>query len=208
MWFCEDGTKIAFIKFNETLVEEYHLQYYMKDLGKSYPSDMALKYPKPGSPNPIVSFYISDLSDSSKPGYAHLVELEDPKLFTPEDTIITQVSWYTNESLLLRIMNRVQDHQKIYLVELDKGKWVGTLIRDEPTPDGSWYNWRSPLTVIKTHTEEATNPAYVEIRENEQGYAHLAYYKDASQVSPTFWLTKGEWEITSVSSFDSVRNIL
>jgi hypothetical protein len=46
LWFSTDASKLAFIKFNETGVKEYHLQYYMKQENDSYPLETNLKYPK------------------------------------------------------------------------------------------------------------------------------------------------------------------
>ena len=46
LWFSADSTKLAFIKFNETLVKEYKLQYYMRSSKSSYPIESAVKYPR------------------------------------------------------------------------------------------------------------------------------------------------------------------
>lgn len=46
LWFSTDSSKLAFVKFNETLVKQYKLQYYMRDSKSSYPIESVVKYPR------------------------------------------------------------------------------------------------------------------------------------------------------------------
>jgi hypothetical protein len=43
LWFSPDGTKIAYLKFDESKVMDHRLQYFLE---KQYPHDLLLKYPK------------------------------------------------------------------------------------------------------------------------------------------------------------------
>lgn len=45
MWFSPDGYRLAYLKFNETLVPEYKLQMY-ENPHASYPREVSVKYPK------------------------------------------------------------------------------------------------------------------------------------------------------------------
>lgn len=45
LWWSPDSTHIAYLRFNETNVPEFHLQYYTTS-NNSYPDEVALKYPK------------------------------------------------------------------------------------------------------------------------------------------------------------------
>ena len=129
------------------------------------------------------------------------ITYEDSNAFKPDDTIITEVVWPSNDTLMVRIMNRVQDQQKLYLVRKESKGWVARVVRDEKTIDGSWFNWLKPVTLIK-------DGAYVELQENTDGYAHLAYYKHYNQSKPTQWLTSGAFEVTKVTGVDSSFQIM
>jgi hypothetical protein len=101
-------------------------------------------------------------------------------------------------------MNRVQDHQKLYRVSKlpSTGKWTGVLLRDEPSVDGAWFDKMAPLHVLLRNGTGSTS-SYIEMQEDGDGFTHLAYYKNASSAKPTEWLTKGRWEVTEFSAFDS-----
>lgn len=45
MWWSPDSTHLAYLRFNETAVPEFHLQYYTAS-NNSYPDELTIKYPK------------------------------------------------------------------------------------------------------------------------------------------------------------------
>ncbi|KAI8903622.1 dipeptidyl peptidase IV N-terminal region-domain-containing protein [Gorgonomyces haynaldii] len=184
MWFSDDGNHLGYLKFNDTLVKEYRLQYYERYDAKQYPAEIALKYPKPGTPNPFAQLFIADL----QPFKTREINLD---CFGPE-TVFTQVQWIRNQTLLVRCMNRVQDYQKLFAVEAPD--WKPRLLRDEPSSDGAWFERRQPLYLINT--------SYVELLENEDGFAHLAYFDHYTNKKPTKWLTNGPFDIASVEHVD------
>ena len=65
-WWSTDGKFVAFLRTNESAVPEYPIQYFLsRPSGKkplpgleNYPEVSQIKYPKPGSPNPIVNLAI------------------------------------------------------------------------------------------------------------------------------------------------------
>lgn len=207
-WFSPDSKFIAYAKFNDTLVKSYRLQYYDKFGRLQYPREVDIKYPKPGTPNPSVGIFVADLrKNESKAPNLQVVFTDQP--FSESDTIITQVNWYANTGFLLRLMNRVQDHQKLYVVSLDNATntWKAILVRDEKTPDGAWYQQLQPLTLIPTKAN-TSELSYIEIDDIKSGFAHLAYYKDVHDKSPSFWLTSGNWEVVSVLRVDAERKLV
>ena len=79
IWWSQAGI-ILFCKINETKVQEVDMDYYTKQntnigmqyqqVGESkyegvnqYPINTQLKYPKPGTSNPILSLYIYDIAN-------------------------------------------------------------------------------------------------------------------------------------------------
>lgn len=106
-WFSTTGKALAFIKYNDTLVQEYHLQYYAKHGAGSYPKEIDLKYPKPGTPNPVASLYISIINSQNSTALTVPIHFQD-RHFEDDDRIFTQVNWLSDTELLVRAMNRVQ----------------------------------------------------------------------------------------------------
>lgn len=71
MWWSPDSTKLAYLKFNDTDVDFYMFPTYD---GAQYGNLNKIRYPKPGSKNPIVKLFIY-LTTSNK-----TVELEVPDM--------------------------------------------------------------------------------------------------------------------------------
>jgi hypothetical protein len=46
MWFSPGGMSLAFLKLDETKVQEYFYPLYEKDKDNSYPQTVIVKYPK------------------------------------------------------------------------------------------------------------------------------------------------------------------
>jgi dipeptidyl aminopeptidase/acylaminoacyl peptidase len=63
IWWSKDGAKIAFLRFNESRVPEFDFPLY--SASDSYTTDVRLKYPKAGYPNPMVSVAVYDINNQS-----------------------------------------------------------------------------------------------------------------------------------------------
>jgi dipeptidyl aminopeptidase len=72
------------------------------------------------------------------------------------------------------------------------------LIRDEVNTDGAWYNILQPVTIVEP-SPERPHPTYIEMKEDADGYTHLAYFGIIDSDEPTAWLTRGKWEVTKVA---------
>ncbi|KAJ2998634.1 hypothetical protein HDV02_004264 [Globomyces sp. JEL0801] len=202
-WFSLDGNAIAFIKYNETLVPDYQLQYYEKYQEKQYPEILNVKYPKPGAPNPVVSLHVaymqSGVLQSSGINFGEMG-------FLDEDRLITEVNWIDGVSLFVRLMNRVQDIQRLFLVELKQDAWIATLVREEATPDGAWHNHLQPLRLIPSAVGKSSS--YIELMDHPDGYAHIAHFKSLADKKPFSWLTSGKWEVSDIKGIDIEKGVV
>ena len=196
-WLSPSGYNVAFIKYDDSLVEEYKIQYYAKFGKESYPREVAIKYPKPGTPNPIVNLFISVIHPESF--YVESIQIKFEQSILDDDRVFTQITWTSDSDVIVRVMNRVQDVQRIFIVS-KANNWVPTMVRDESTPDGAWHNRRQPLYLL----QGTETPHYVEAMENDEGFVHLAYFSDISNAIPTVWLTIGSWEIDEILGFDLI----
>ncbi|KAI8805787.1 dipeptidyl peptidase IV N-terminal region-domain-containing protein [Cladochytrium replicatum] len=202
MWFSPDGKRLAFLTFNDTLVEEFRLQYYMQSV-RPYPNEVLLKYPKPGTPNPTVVLHIANPSATDPSGLDLPVVFPPDDEFAPEDRLIVDVKWSGPTELLVKTMNRVQDEERVFVVRMDVGEdghesWISTLTRKRKSTDGAWIDRAEPRIIPPSAAVGRMAASYVELMEDANGYAHLAYFRSVNETKPTAWLTSGTWEVTEV----------
>ncbi|KAJ3134116.1 hypothetical protein HK100_003768, partial [Physocladia obscura] len=179
IWWSLDGTKLAYIKFDDSQVESYKVQMFFSGSvgggsgggaggggdGGQYPEEISIKYPKAGTANPVAILHIADPRAPSATNRDIPVKfLPTESLFPDDDRIIAEFKWLESNSTattdgdgngnmaIVRMMNRVQDHQRLYLVRAvekelvvngttaggDGIEWIGMLVRDEKSRDGAW----------------------------------------------------------------------
>ncbi|NNF83432.1 MAG: S9 family peptidase, partial [Flavobacteriaceae bacterium] len=101
-----DGSKIAFIRFDETEVPEFSMDVYGQQL---YPDQLVFKYPKAGEKNAEVSLFIYDLESNSTS------EVKVGKSYS--DFYIPRLQW-TNDADILsaQYMNRHQNELDLWMI--------------------------------------------------------------------------------------------
>ena len=99
-----DGTKIAFIRFDESQVPEFSMDLYNEGL---YPTQSVFKYPKAGEKNADVSLHIYDVK---------LAKTQQIDFYIP------RIKW-TNDATILsaQIMNRHQNNLDLHFVNATTG---------------------------------------------------------------------------------------
>ncbi|RKO96343.1 hypothetical protein CAUPRSCDRAFT_11966, partial [Caulochytrium protostelioides] len=131
---------------------------------------------------------------------------------TMRERLFTELTWIDTDRFLVRTMNRVQDHQQLFLVtrtetaaagDAPSVAWKPQLVRNETTPDGAWFSMLQPLTLLRdpatlmpnATATTAERPAprkragYLELKETDAGFTHIAYYADVGDATPAAWLT-------------------
>lgn len=141
-----DGSKIAFIRFDERKVPQFPLTWYE---GAVYPRRTVFKYPKVGQPNSVVSVHIYDVDAGRMMG---AVMGLDPDDYAP------RIHWTTNNQLVVSRLNRAQDTLELLLALPER-------ILHDPEEPNDWIPTRLLL--------RETDPAYVEIEtENKLTFLH------------------------------------
>lgn len=98
--FSSDGSKIAYVKFDESNVPEYSMDIYAQRL---YPEKYTFKYPKAGENNSVVSLWIYDLNTKQ----TKQVDLGNPHY-------IPRISWTFDKDILsIRTLNRHQNQMEM-----------------------------------------------------------------------------------------------
>jgi dipeptidyl-peptidase-4 len=154
MWWSPDSRKLAYYRFDEKQVPDYHLPL---DQTKLYTRDDIEAYPKPGQPNPIVDLFVYDVATKK----SVKVDVRDGRPF--EDNVVGhyvyRVQWSPDgKQLLFNRTNRRQNILELAAASPDTGA-VRTVIRDEwlsgwvennPTiiflKDGRRFIWGSERT--------------------------------------------------------------
>ncbi|SPO29347.1 related to dipeptidyl aminopeptidase [Ustilago trichophora] len=145
MWFSPGGSKLVYLRLDETTVPVYEFPVYNPDPYRAgftapYQKMTKMKYPKPGFPNPIVSVKMIDLdeireatrkgvtvrptqytlhSPMSNKGKA---DNEIDRLLSTDagvkERLVTEVKWVSDNELLVRETDRYSDVMRIVNFDL------------------------------------------------------------------------------------------
>ncbi|KAI8144625.1 dipeptidyl peptidase IV N-terminal region-domain-containing protein [Fennellomyces sp. T-0311] len=220
VWWAPDSTHLAYLRMNETAVPEYHMPLYTAS-NSSYPEEMTIKYPKAGSPNPLVSLHVYSLLNdtsvmitSNATATTSAQAVGEHKDFEDEDRLIIDVLWATadHSHLLYKQTNRVQDHEITSLVTIGENledTKVEVARRYQPT-DGGWIDVGQSMVYVPSTKAKKTPVRYIDIADDGNGYMHLAIFAAGDGKNhDTVWLTSGEWEVVTESVvMDTERKLL
>jgi dipeptidyl aminopeptidase B len=227
LWWSPDSSKVAFLVLDESLVEEYTFPIYNptddSDTVVPYTSQLTMRYPKPGYPNPLVSVHVFDLERflsedilgaDTDPAEATL-ELEWEGRQPTNDSIIMDIVWLRDNDLLLKEVNRNADAGSVVLFELSDtslldartGQVVRTLGEDGEEGDEGWIDSKHTVYPLPTNFSVNGLPSYLDIVPDKDGYNHIALFSPASASTPRF-LTTGAWEVTGgIQAVDIERGL-
>ncbi|KAG6865647.1 hypothetical protein C0991_000566 [Blastosporella zonata] len=223
LWWSPDSTKLAFLVFDETAVDEYNFSIYNPTEDNNavipYTSDVVMKYPKPGYNNPLVSVHVFDLAqhlvDSSIeadfPAAENTYELEWPDRHPTNDSVVLEVTWVGNSELILKEVNRNADDGNVVLFDLTEpmsrtqGQVVRKLGKDGEQGDKGWIDNEQTIRPLPANLTAGGAGAYLDIVPTPEGYNHIALFSPASSGTPHF-LTSGNWEVTGGIQGIDVKN--
>ncbi len=191
-----DGTKIGFLRFDESQVPTMSMTLYDEEM---YPKRTRFKYPKVGERNSVVSAHIFDLKSDKMLG---MIKAPSPEDYFP------RLHWtYDNEMIVTRL-NRYQDTLDLLV--------VGTA--------GAQYNAGTGQVELTTKLLlRETDPAYVELESSNKliflrdrqhylwtseksGFNHIYLHdiRPATGAAPLA-LTQGNFDVTSFFGVDEKR---
>ena len=177
-----DGLKIAYMKFDESKVKEYEFMEY----GEPYPTMFKYKYPKPGEENSVVTVWIYDLNKKST------VKVD---IGNNTDQYIPRIKW-TNDANLLSVirMNRLQNKAEVLIANAGTGS-TKVILTDE---DKYYIDKTLDLKFLKDNR-------FITMSEQD-GFKHLYLYDINGKLINQ--ITKGNWEVSSLSGVNEESGIL
>ncbi len=177
----EDGSKIAFLKFNESEVKEFTMTGYQNGL---YPDYYTFKYPKVGEKNSQVSVHVYTIQD----GKTFDVNLNQSIEYIP------RIKWTPEpRDLIVYTMNRLQNELELLKVDT-KAQSTSLLLKEE----SEWYiDIHDNMTFIKDGKQFLWTS-------EKDGYNHIYLYNSDGSLQTQ--LTKGKYDVTNFYGYDKQRD--
>jgi len=179
-YWSPDSKKIAFYRFDESKVAEYHMDIY----GSLYPELEVFKYPKAGEANSVVDVFVYNLETG---------KTVRTDLGQETDIYIPRIKWSADNNVLaIQRLNRHQNHLEVLLANAKDGST--TVVYDETNP---YY-----IDVTDDWTFLPENKNMI-ITSEKDGYNHIYLYNIKEKKGTQ--LTKGNWDVTKVYGYDTKR---
>jgi dipeptidyl-peptidase-4 len=170
-----DGTKIAFLRFDETAVPEFAMDVYGTDL---YPFQYIFKYPKAGENNSLVTLHLYDVASG---------KITDISL--PESYYIPRITQMNNPNYIsIQTINRHQNHLKLYTINTQSNEV--SLLHEET--DDAYVDITDDLTFL-------ADDSFIWTSEND-GYKHIYLHSKRGDLIKQ--ISKGDWEVTKYYGYD------
>ena len=186
--FSPDSKKIAYIKFNESQVRQYTLQYYSPtsleyDPESLYPLNYSYKYPKVGEKNSVVSVNVFDFGSG---------QTTTADLGNETDIYVPKIQWTNDPSTLSIVrMNRKQNHLDLLAYNTVDQSTKGFF----SMTDKYYIEEGVPQSIVFL----SDNKSFL-IQSEQSGYRHIYRYgMDGKLINA---VTKGEKEVTEFLGVD------
>lgn len=204
MWFSKNGSRLAYISFNDTLVPAQNVPVYGTpgDPTWQYTQYISIRYPKVGRQNPEVSVHVIDLTTNLSAG-AKEYALPPPDKLLNSEPIVTSVTWATDSDLVIIWSNRFQNAtvinyctmqttyscQQVFEISVS-GEW---LVLDPPVFDNSGKRMAFILNTLQSDGSK---------------YPHINLL-DLTQANPTpVALTSGKFTVSEIATWDSDEDMV
>ncbi|KAK5646663.1 hypothetical protein RI129_005127 [Pyrocoelia pectoralis] len=200
LWFSPDGKKLAYGKFTDTAVKIMTLPVYGEpgNLDFQYTKAVQVRYPKPGTKNPLVTLHVADLETNSD------IELPSPVNIANQEPILAAVAWATNDIVSAIWMNRVQNEAAI--VMYNPSEPVSMLVINNMKQSNGWLELFTPPKFSK----DGSKFLIIQSQDQENGagaYRHLTIYSTSSN-NPGKPLTSGLYVVTEILEWDEENDLV
>lgn len=181
-YWNNDGSQLAYYRFDESAVKEFSMTKYNNQL---YPEEYKFKYPKAGEANSLIQLYVYDVAKASK-------QLIDIGIQT--DIYIPRIFWTNNKNTLcIERMNRLQNNIELLLANTQNGSTT-TIYNEE----------NKAYLEVPEITFLADGKSFI-INSEKSGHNHLYHYSlNGSLIRQ---LTEGYWDVDQFYGVDEKRKL-
>ncbi|MDL2308381.1 S9 family peptidase [Bacteroidales bacterium OttesenSCG-928-B11] len=178
-----DGTKLAYMRFDESKVKEFSMTYY----GQLYPEDYTYKYPKAGEDNSLVDIFIYDIQTATT------VKLD---LGDNSNCYFPRIYWLPNAAdLIVMKLNRHQNKMELIRYNLQTKK-MDVVFTDE---NKCWVEVEDDNLIFLDDSKSMLAAS------ERDGYRHI-YKIDFGGVITQ--ITKGDWEVAEICGIDKKKKLI
>ncbi|XP_061380627.1 dipeptidyl aminopeptidase-like protein 6 isoform X2 [Danaus plexippus] len=201
LWMSADGHMVLYATFNDSLVHEQKFPWYgaaldTDDPAKTYPEIRSVRYPKPGTNNPVVKLTVADIAD---PKHIRSHHLTPPKVILEEgDYYFTSAQWVSLTEVCVVWLTRVQNLtvvsvckspmwycQEVYRIFSGKEAWV------EAAPAPLWSAGGAALVTLAP------------VRDGPAGlFRHIIRAEHNSHGPRALPLTHGSFDVVKLLAWD------
>ncbi|NLX80228.1 MAG: S9 family peptidase [Proteiniphilum sp.] len=180
IFWSPNGSKVAFYRMDETMVEDYPLV----NVSARQAKLEAFKYPMAGMTSHHVTLGVYDIN-SGNTVYMKTGE--------PAEHYLTNVAWNpTSDAIYIAEINRDQNHMHLNRYNATTGAFDTTLFEEK---HDKYVEPENPVLFVKGNDNQFI---WQSVRD---GYNHLYIYDLSGNLVKQ--LTKGDWEVSSVIGFDA-----
>jgi len=199
-YVSNDGTKLAYISFNDSRVEEHVLHKIGKTRNKE--TELKFRYPRAGSTNPSASIFVKNLN---KQGTGDVVRVAPPKEVFNQEHYICGVSWVGGGVISVLYQNRPQNashHALCSPPDYDCNK-----IHAEKSETG-WVENRG-LPLFNADLTEMMLIESVDLGDDVGRFAQVVRGVVSGQDNiPLTTVTHAQAEVTKILSWDRKNNFI
>eukprot|EP00090_Calanus_glacialis_P007913 TRINITY_DN16308_c0_g1_i1.p1 TRINITY_DN16308_c0_g1~~TRINITY_DN16308_c0_g1_i1.p1 ORF type:complete len:847 (-),score=98.44 TRINITY_DN16308_c0_g1_i1:552-3092(-) len=211
LWVSKDGSRLAYVSFNDSLVESVTLREYgtLKDSGapikESQLREKTFRYPKAGSTNPTVEVFVHMFREDGK---GKTVKMVPPEEVKNQDHYVCAVNWVSADSVAVLWMNRLQN-TSFHTMCLPP-QYICLQIHVERVSENGGIGWVENRGLPKFKSTGKEMVLIEPIRDGDAGYfPQLVHGKvSTSQIIPAMQLTQGQFEVTKVVGWDENENMI
>ena len=182
-FWSPDSKSVAYYRFDDSKVPVFSMNEYHDSL---YPSVYSFRYPKAGTPNPMVAIKIYHITDGS------ITNIIPPGSFE----YVPRIKWTLSSSQLsVQFMNRHQDSLVFVLADASTGTTTPVFTETSKT----YIDVNDALTFISNNKEFIW-------QSDKDGFTHLYRYAiDGKLINQ---ITKGNWDVTDYKGVDEKKQMV
>lgn len=200
IWMSSDGHMMLYASFNDSLVEEMHISWFGEGNKALYPDIRSLRYPKPGTPNPVVRLYVADLAD---PKNIHTKVVKPPPIIEHVEHYFTTASWVSSTEVCITWLTRAQNLSVV--TNCKSPLWHCQEIQRIIAEDRGWVD-----TPPESPIFSANGSSYIAISPVKDGpagyYKHIVWVNVARKLVVP--LTHGKFEVAQIVAWDEPNNTI